>query len=46
MHLFFRTRAEKRRANRRMAASFYAAMFALTLGYGAAMLGAFLFSWL
>ena len=38
MRLSFRTRAEKRRAYRRVAGRFYGAMFALTVLFGAVAL--------
>jgi hypothetical protein len=42
MRLFFRTRAQKRRANRRLAGSLFASMFVVTLLFAAAMAGRYL----
>ena len=43
MRLFFRTRTEKRRANRRVAGLLYASMFVITLLFAAVVLLAYLF---
>ena len=43
MRLFFRTRAEKRRANRRVARWLYTSMFLTTLLFAAVMLLAYVF---